>query len=221
MMKSHEPHSIQFNGGLLLEEDWRHFFTGYPAGSVPETEMVRFKARGDVERKAGIYYFLLFLLSIKAAINSDEVVAVVSDANGNLDQSLSDRFLEIVHNNLFEDWTQPDVSFSREVFATLRDRALDYMSEVKHERELTVCQRNDALIAIWRAAVEKIFEDKRRRATERLDEATDSRVVRMYQALLRGRESKLQDTIAELEAKKQVSVVYEPVAYGLMELQGE
>lgn len=204
-----------------IEEDWRRFFTGYPTGSVPETEMVKFKARGDVGCKAGIYYFLLFLLSIRATVNSDELVAVVCDANGDLDQSLSERFLEVVSNNLPEDWTPPNVSVSRKAFSRLRDRALIYMPEVKHQRERTARQRNDALIAIWCAAAEKTFEVKKRSATARPEKATDKRIVRMYQGLLGELESKLQNTRTELEAKKHVSVVYEPVAYGLMELQGK
>ena len=76
MAKSHEPHFTQFNNGLLLEEDWRHFFSGCTADSVSETEMVRFKARGDIGHKAGIYYFVLFCFSIKAAIDSNEEYAV-------------------------------------------------------------------------------------------------------------------------------------------------
>ena len=205
----------------LLEDEWRRFFMGYLAGPVPETEMVKFKVQCDVGHKAGIYYFVLFRLSIKAVIDSEEIVAIVSDANGDLDQSLSGAFLDIVRSNLSKNGIQPNLSFSPKVFAILRDMALDYMSKVKSQTELTACQRNDALIAIWSAATEQAFEAQKQRATSKLKAATDNRVVRMYQEVLRGLESRLQNTRAELKARKQVSIVYEPAAYGLMELLGE
>jgi hypothetical protein len=221
MMKSHGLCSIPPNDEGLLEEDWWRFFMGYLAGPVPETEMVKFKVRGDVRHKVGIYYFVLFRLSIKAAIDLEEIVAIVSDANGDLDQNLSGAFLDIVRSNLSKNGIQPNLSFSPEVFVILRDMALDYMSQVKSQRELTARQRNDALIAIWSAATEQAFEVQKQRATAKLKAATDNRVVRMYQEVLTGLDSGLQNARAELEERKRVSIVYEPVAYGLMELQGK
>jgi hypothetical protein len=64
MMNSHGLCSIPPGDEWLLEEDWRRFFMGYLAGPVPENEMVKFKARGDIGGKAGVYYFVLFCLSI-------------------------------------------------------------------------------------------------------------------------------------------------------------
>ena len=202
-----------------IEKDWRRFSMGYLAAPVSENEMVRLKVRGDVEGKAGVYYFVVFRLSIKTAIDSQEIVAFVSDVNGNLDHSLSERFLEIAQNNLSKDWTQPDVSFSRKVFAILRDKALDYMSDVEYQKELTARHRNDVLIEIWRAAMEQAYDVQKQRVTAKLKAATDNRVVRMYQEVLTGLESRLQNTRAALEARKRVSIAYEQVAYGLMELQ--
>src|SRR4030042_7069506 len=95
MMKSQRTCAITPGDRWLLEEDWRRFFMGYLAGPVPQTEIVKFKGRDNVEHKAGIYYFVLFRLAFKAAIDSEEIVAIVSDSNGNIDQGLSERFLDV------------------------------------------------------------------------------------------------------------------------------
>jgi hypothetical protein len=66
--------------------------------------------------------------------------------------------------------------------------------------------------------LEKTFDVKKRRAQSRLEKATDSRIIRMHQAEIRNLEDKLRNAVAELEAKRYVSVSYEPIACGLMEL---
>ena len=94
------------------------------------------------------------------------------------------------------------------------------MSDIRNQREITTNQKNEGLIAIRRAAIEKTFSVKKRRAEARLEKATNDRIIRMHQGELRNLESKLQNAIKELAQKKQVTVSYEPVAYGLMELEG-
>jgi len=189
------------------------------ADPAPEARIARFEAQDEVGHKVGDYYFFLFYLSIKAIVNSDELVAVVIDGNGDIDQELSERFFRVLQDNLSEDSIQPDVPFSPEVFAALKNRALEYMSDAKRQKELTARQRNDSLISLRHAAVEKTFEVKERRVRARLEKAMDSRIIRMHQGEIRNLENKLRSAIVDLEAKKQVSVVYEPVAYGLMALQ--
>lgn len=223
---------ITFNSNLALERPLLEFIhvwhplvrLAYRAlakttQSDPETRMLKFMIRDDLGNKSGLYYFFLFCLSSRAIVNSDELIAVVSDVNGNIDQELSEGFLKILNENLSEESPQPSDSFNLEMFQKLKSRALGYMSNVKNEREVSARQRNDSLIATRRAAIEKTFEAKKRRAESRLEKATDSRIIRMHQGEIRNLESKLQNAIAELEAKKQVSVVYEPIAYGLMEIQ--
>jgi len=181
--------------------------------------MLKFSAQDELGGKSGIYYFFLFYLSSRAIVNSDELIAVVSDVGGNIDQELSGRFLKILHDNLSEDSVKPEASFNLDVFDAIKDRALEFMSGVKNQRELAAEQRNEGLISVRRATIEKTFEVKKRRAEARLEKATDSRIVRMHQGEIRNLESKLRNAIAELEEKRQVSVAYEPVAYGLMELR--
>jgi hypothetical protein len=94
------------------------------------------------------------------------------------------------------------------------------MSDMKNKGEIAAKQRNEGLIAVRHAAIEKTFEVKKRRAEARLEKATDSRIVRMHEGELRNLASKLENAKQELEQKRQVTVSYEPVACGLMELDG-
>ena len=186
----------------------------------PETRMLKFKMKDELGSKSGIYYFFLFYLSARAIINSDELVTVVSDTECNIDNDLSARFLKIIQDCLSEDTLQSDVVFDQEIFNQVKSRVIESMSDIRNQREIAIHQRNEGLIAIRRVAIEKTFDVKKRRAEARLQKATNDRIIRMHQGELRNLESKLQNSIKELERKKQVTVSYEPVAYGLMELEG-
>lgn len=184
----------------------------------PEVRMIRFKAVDEVKGKSGIYYFFVYCISIRAIVNTDELVAVVVNADGKIAPDLSERFLRILHDNLTDEAAQSDVPFNMDVFVSSKNITFESMAESKRQKELIANQRNDSLIASRRAAVEKTFDVKKRRATSRLEKAMDARIIRMHQGEIRNLENKLKNVVAELEVKKKVSVVYEPVAYGMMEL---
>jgi len=185
--------------------------------SDPETRMLKLKLKNKVVGKAGIYYFFLFYLSSRAIVNSDELVATVISIDGNMDEELSKSFLKIMHEHLFKESPLSDVEFDLEHYRKLKEKALGFMSELKRQKETATQQRNDTLITIRRAALEKTFDVKKRRAQFRLDKATDSRIIRMHEGEIRNLEDKLKITIAELEDKRDVSISYEPVACGLLE----
>jgi len=186
--------------------------------SDPETRMLKVKLKDKVVGKAGIYYFFLFYLASRAIVDSDELVATVISIDGNMDEELSKSFLKIIHEHLFEESPLSDVEFDLELCRKLKSKALEFMSELRREKEAATHQRNDTLITIRRAALEKTFDVKKRRAQSRLEKATDSRIIRMHQGEIRNLEDKLRIAIAELEDKRYVSISYEPVACGLMEL---
>lgn len=186
--------------------------------SDPETRILRLRIEDKVVGKRGVYYFFLFYLASRAIVDSDELVATVIGPDGNVDEELSASFLKIIHEHLFEDSASSDAEFDLELSRQFKTKALEFMSELRRQREAAAQKRNDSLIAIRRAALEKTFEVKKQRAQSRLEKATDSRIIRMYQAEIRNLEDKLRNAVAEVEAKKRVSVSYEPIACGLMEL---
>ncbi len=224
---------LTFNSDIALQRPLLEFVTvwhslvrlafasfGQTALLHPEGRMGRFKAVDETRGKTGIYHFFLFCFSVRAIVDTDELVAVVVNAEGDIDPDLSERFLRILHDNLSDDdASQLQGPFDMKAFEASKSTALEFMSESKRNKELAARQRNDALIASRRAALEKTFEVKERRALSRLEKATDTRIIRMHQGEIRNLKNKLQNAVAELEAKRKVSVVYEPIAYGLMEMQ--
>jgi hypothetical protein len=184
----------------------------------PEARIVQFKVKANLGAPSGIYYFFLFYLSCKAIVESQEITSVVIDVNGNINRKLSDSFLKVLLDNLSEGSEAPETAFDLGLCRSLKEKALEFMAVVRRDRELSARQQNDSLIALRRDALEKTFAVKRRRAQVRLENATDSRIIRMHQGELRNLKNKLDAAIMELETKREVTVVYEPIACGLMEL---
>lgn len=185
--------------------------------SDPETRILRLNLKGRVAEKTGIRYFYMFYMSASAMVDSNELVTVAADTDGNIDDELSGSFLRLINDYLLEDSPGSNIDYDWQLGRDLKVRAFEFMAEMKRQKEIAERQRNDSLIAIRRSALEKTYEVKRRRGQGRLDEATNERIIRMHQAEIRNLEGKLQNAISELENKKQVSVSYEPIACGLVE----
>jgi len=186
--------------------------------SDPETRVLRFNLNGRIARKTGIRYFFMFYMSAISMVDSNELVTVVIDTDGNIDDELSGSFLRMISDYLLEDSPGSDIDYDWQLGRDLKVRALEFMAEMKGQKELAERQRNDSMIAIRRSALEKTYEVKKRRVQHRLENATDERIVRMHQAELRNLDNKLTNAVSELESKKKISVSYEPIACGLIEL---
>ena len=186
--------------------------------SDPETRILRFNLNGRVAEKTGIRYFYMFYMSASAMVDTNELVTVVIDTDGNIDDELSGSFLRMINDYLLEDSPESDINYDWQLGRDLKVGAFEFMAEMKKQKEIAEKQRNASLIAIRRSALEKTYEVKERRVQHRLENATDERIIRMHQAELRNLENKLGNAIRELENKKQVSVSYEPIACGLIEL---
>jgi len=185
-----------------------------------QTRMIRFSAVDTIGGKKGTHHFFTFYMSTRAIADWDELVNIVLDENGNIDNDLSERFLKLMQVYLPEDLSSSDVhSFDTTTFYSLKEKAFELMAEFKKVKETIAIQRNDALITSRQAALEKTYEAKKRRIQQRLDKATDERIIRMHQGELRNMETKHQNALAEVEKKRQVSLYYEPVAFGVVELK--
>lgn len=186
----------------------------------PEARMVRFKMGVDQNQMKGVNTFFLFCISTRSILTEDELVTVVIDKAGNINYKLSEDFLNILQNNLTEESEHSDISIDHESLTGFRDIAVQYMANLRQQREDATVKRNDALISTRRGALEKTFEAKKNRALLRLNRATDDRIIRMHEGEIRNLQSKLEAAIEDIESKKHVSVTYEPVAIGIVEFTG-
>ena len=73
-------------------------------------------------------------------------------------------------------------------------------------------------VRLAEGSLEKTYHAKVRHAEQRLDKAHDERIIRMHQGEIRNLNLRLERALEELESFKQVSVTYEAVAYGLVQL---
>ena len=187
-------------------------------GVPPEQRLVRFIAATDDRNIVGDYHFFLFSMSVRAIVNSAELVPVLVDVRGDISEAASSGLLRTLHNLGAEERENSNMRLSVARFEQAMGKALEHMGKVRGEREHLARQRNDALIAMRRSALERTFQAKIRRAQERLSKAQDPRIIRMHQGEIRNLQDRLDKSLDELETRQQVTVTYEPVAYGLVRL---
>jgi hypothetical protein len=186
--------------------------------SEPETRVLRFNLKAKIPELTGIRYFYMFYMSASAMVDSNELVTITLKTDGNIDEYLSTSFLKFVNEFLTEDSPESKIEYDWVIGQELKEKAHEVMAEMKRKKEVAEMQKNDSLIAIRRSALEKTYEVKTRRVKARLEKATDERIIRMHEGELKNLESKHINAISELENKRKISVSYEPVACGLIEL---
>ena len=186
--------------------------------SDPESRMVRFRIPANQRYPKGRYFFFLFCISTLSILTTDELIAVVVNEEGQTDNELSDNLLNILQLNLSEESEQVSIKIDEEMLTKYKNIALDYMAELRQQKESSAKKRNDGLIATRRSALEKTYQAKKNRALSRLSSATDERIIRMHEGEVRNLQSKLEAAIEDVESKKNVSVTYEPVSFGLVEI---
>jgi len=223
--------SITFDSKLALERPriiysnvWhplvRLAFDSLEQGTLsePETRILRFNLKTKIPEANGIRYFFMFYISTSAMVDSNELVTITLDIHGNIDEYLSNSFLKIINDYLVEDSTESKIEYDWVLGQELKEKAHELMAEMKRKKETTERQKNDSLIAIRRSALEKTYEVKTRRVNDRLAKAIDERIIRMHEGELKNLESKHDNAVGELENKRKISVSYEPIACGLIEL---
>jgi hypothetical protein len=186
--------------------------------SEPETRVLRFNLQTKIPEEKGIRYFFMFYISTSAMVDSNELVTITLDTHGNMDDYLSSSFLKIINEYLVEDSPESKIEYDWVLGQELKEKAHELMAEMKRKRETSERQKNDSLIAIRRSALEKTYEVKTRRVNERLEKAIDERIIRMHEGELKNLESKHDNAVGELENKRKISVSYEAIACGLLDL---
>ena len=182
----------------------------------PEQRMVRFVVPVGHNLDSGEYCFFLFSIASHGITESHQLHSVILDFQGNVHDQLSTGFLKVVQESLGQHDDDLEITLSVEKFHQLKANALEHMGKVRQERENLSLQRNNAQITARKASLERTFHAKVRRAEARLERAEEPRIIRMHQGEIRNLQTRLNAALEELEARRQVSVTYEPVAYGLV-----
>jgi len=183
-----------------------------------ETRVLRFYLKGTIPNVNGVYYFFMFYLNSNAMVSSNELTTVVLGVDGNFHEYLSSNFLKIINDYLGEESQESAIEYDWVLGQELKQKAYEVMANVKTNKETTEKQKNDSLIGIRRSALEKTYNVKIKHVKNRLINATDERIIRMYEGQLKNLENKQDMAIKELENKQKIAVSYEPVACGLVEL---
>ena len=183
-----------------------------------ERNLFKLKIKSTVDDK-GTYYFFVFHFSHNAITKSDELISIVCDNSGIIRKDLSDAFLKLAQDTFYSDSFELECAFDMDTYESVKAKILEYMSNIKGERESFIKQNNDSLINLRRSVLEKTYEAKKNRVLARLQKAVDQRIINMCKGELRNLDAKLQIEIENLNNKKNFTVYYQPVASGIICLE--
>jgi hypothetical protein len=87
-------------------------------------------------------------------------------------------------------------------------------ASVADQMEAEARDRNDAVLAVRQAAIQRTIRGKITKRHAQIADATDERIRRMWASEVRNLERELADRLAELEARRTVGVSYAPIGVG-------
>ncbi|MDA1276445.1 MAG: helicase-related protein [Verrucomicrobia bacterium] len=216
---AHQRHLLQFvNIWHPLARMATEFFNGQDL-SQPEQRVVRTRFSTANPELHGDYRVFLFSIASEGVVATHELVSVMVDEQGEISRPASVGFLKALQDApSFEPMGQSS-QLSPDEFDRAKRLAHQHMGDVRTEKEESSRQRNEALLQVRKSAIERTYESKIRRAQNRLERAQDQRIIRMHQGEIRNLGARLSFALEELEARKEVSVTYETVAFGEVQIR--
>ena len=216
---AHQRHHLQFvNIWHPLARMAMEFFNSQEL-SQPEQRFVRARFCTNDSEMYGDYTVFLFSMASEGVVSTHELVSVLINDQGVISQPASSRFLKALQDAPSFEPTYQAPNLSPDVFDRFKVIAHEHMGDVRSVKEGSSRQRNEALIQVRKSAVERTYGSKIRRAQKRLDGAQNQRIIRMHQGEIRNLDAKLSFALEGLEARKEVSVTYEVVAFGQVQIR--
>jgi superfamily II DNA or RNA helicase len=175
---------------------------------VPSNEL---PATGGPWPQIGEYQFGLHLLVVRGARRESRLVAVVFDQSGRRVPAAEERLLRLLQDHARD---VADPTWTEEGLATLRERARAATAAEADQVQAAAMDRNEAVIAVRKATIERTLGSKVVKRREYLARATDERIVRMRRGEIENLQEELARRLGELELQRDVSVTATPIGFG-------
>ena len=161
----------------------------------------------------GEYPFFIYGIQIESAQTRVELVPIVLEReSGRHLEDLSDRLLAALPETGEWEGAYPPGQLERwETLETFADEAMSWRRDAIESEELG---RNDQLIDIKVASLQRTHDVRRRRLQEQHDEATDPRIQRMRAGQIANLDADHNRRVADLEAQRAVTVSYNLLVQG-------
>ena len=159
----------------------------------------------------GRYQFGLYLLVVSGAKRESRLVAVVFDQLGRRVPDAEERLLRLLQDHA-RDVAEP--FWADEELAALRDRARAATAGEADQVEAAARDRNEGVIAVRKATIERTLGSKIAKRRGYLGRATDDRIVRMRRREIENLQTELERRLAELEQQRDVSVTAHHIGFG-------
>jgi superfamily II DNA or RNA helicase len=159
----------------------------------------------------GSYAFALFLVSIDGAQSQTRLVPIVVDAAGQRTPAIEDRLLWLIQE---ASWDAPASHWTGDERDSIIAEMTRIAAAVADQLEAEARDRNDAVLAVRQATIERTIRRKIAKRHAQVAEASDERIRRMWLGEVRNLERELGDRLAELEARRTVGVSFAAVGAG-------
>lgn len=166
-----------------------------------------------VETAPGAYSFAIFLLKIQGAQPQTRLVPIALDAQGARNDAIEASLLRLIQDDAIDatsgDWT----ATRRDAIAAETTRAVaDEADRVEQES----LQRNEGILAVRRATVERTFRSKISKRRNQIARNSNENIQRMWTSEIRNLEAELERRLEDLELRRAVGVSFAPIGMGVI-----
>lgn len=185
-----------------------HHYRSQPHGLLP---IVDLSVDGAVAPgPIGRYDFAIFLLSIQGAQTQTRLLPIVVSGEMRA-PAVEERLLWLIQEQAVDaangDWSLAE----RDQIMAVATR---FAAEEADQVEVVARDRNEAVLAVRRATLERTFRAKIAKRRAQIVSATDERIRRLWEGEARNLEAALRERLEELEARRAVGVSFAPIGGG-------
>jgi hypothetical protein len=145
------------------------------------------------------------------AQSQTRLIPIAVDSDGRRISPLEDRVLWLIQE---ASWDAPAAHWTEEERDSIIADMTRIAAAVADQLEAEARDRNDAVLAVREATIERTIRRKIAKRHAQVAEATDERIRRMWLGEVRNLERELGDRLAELDARRTVGVSFAAVGAG-------
>jgi hypothetical protein len=182
------------------------------SSAIPSRPVVDLHITADaIPGLKGTFAFGIFLLSVSGAQSQSRLMAVAVDEEGRRTKELEDRLLWAIQDASTDAPRSPWSANERDaVIARMTTIAASIADQVEAEAR----DRNDAVLAVRQATIERTIKGKIAKRRSQIQNTTNERIQRMWNAEIRNLELELDRRLEQLESRRAVGVSYGLIGAG-------
>ena len=185
------------------------FWRGTPRSALPIVDLLVLDDSSSP--RSGPLSFAIFLLRVHSAQIQTRLLPIVVNSEGHRVEAVENRLLAIIQE---EAQDRPDAEWSLADRSAVVASTTGLAAQEADRIESDARDRNEAVLAVRQATLERTFRSKIKKRKDQIQRATNANIQRLWAGEIRNLEAELEKRLEELEARRKVGVSFTPIGGG-------